>query len=427
MNPFKIFLFFLVLLIFVSVFRERESPLMRIYLDEEELRDNMIIPADSSVCKALVEVEQIDSVQTGTFLELPGSDSCLYSFFKGLNRASDTLVRIIYYGDSQIEGDHLTYTLRSRLQNRFGGKGIGYMPMEMYFNTTEKLAIVTKDFEKHIVAYDQKDTLNDFGLYGRYFQPNKNNAEVRIVNRKKEILYSNVKLLYTGQASLVVEGATTKLYNLNTLALTQKTIDTNETSTNLKLNFSDINEFTVYGFLLDSDKGIAVDDVSFRGNLNLMLNRFDGSVFRQMGELLKPALIILHFGLNVVPDERSSYKSYGLAVERDIRLLKDYLPCASIVVVGVSDMAHKVDGEFKAYSNITLILEEQRKAAINQKVAFWNIRQAMGGEGAIIQWVEKGWARTDYAHLTLDGTRQIGELLNRDLLQAYDQYVNDHE
>jgi hypothetical protein len=49
----------------------------------------------------------------------------LYRFFKKLDNAKFKKVRIMHYGDSQIEGDRISGRLRQRLQNEFGGKGPG--------------------------------------------------------------------------------------------------------------------------------------------------------------------------------------------------------------------------------------------------------------------------------------------------------------
>jgi len=38
-------------------------------------------------------------------------------------------IRIAYFGDSMIEGDMLTQTLRSLLQKEFGGYGVGFLPI----------------------------------------------------------------------------------------------------------------------------------------------------------------------------------------------------------------------------------------------------------------------------------------------------------
>jgi hypothetical protein len=38
-------------------------------------------------------------------------------------------IRIAYFGDSMIEGDLLTQTLRKLLQKEFGGYGVGFLPI----------------------------------------------------------------------------------------------------------------------------------------------------------------------------------------------------------------------------------------------------------------------------------------------------------
>ena len=38
-------------------------------------------------------------------------------------------IRIAYFGDSMIEGDLITQTLRKLLQQEFGGQGVGFLPM----------------------------------------------------------------------------------------------------------------------------------------------------------------------------------------------------------------------------------------------------------------------------------------------------------
>ncbi|MBA7681908.1 hypothetical protein ES703_90252 [subsurface metagenome] len=50
----------------------------------------------------------------------------LYPVFKAFDNAytSDKPVRIMHYGDSQIEGDRITSFLRNRLQKKFGGTGV---------------------------------------------------------------------------------------------------------------------------------------------------------------------------------------------------------------------------------------------------------------------------------------------------------------
>ena len=71
--------------------------------------------------------------QPGTIrqqLEYPdGNKSVLYPFFNHLHnlKTSGELIRILHYGDSQIEGDRITSYIRNELQKQFGGSGIGFL------------------------------------------------------------------------------------------------------------------------------------------------------------------------------------------------------------------------------------------------------------------------------------------------------------
>ena len=54
------------------------------------------------------------------------------SFFEALNVISNDpneRVRVIHYGDSQLEGDRITMQLRDALQKKYGGYGFGYVSL----------------------------------------------------------------------------------------------------------------------------------------------------------------------------------------------------------------------------------------------------------------------------------------------------------
>ena len=58
-----------------------------------------------------------------------GSSGGMVQFYEALYQSQSRPVRIAVLGDSYIEGDIMTSKLRQLLQERFGGKGVGYIPM----------------------------------------------------------------------------------------------------------------------------------------------------------------------------------------------------------------------------------------------------------------------------------------------------------
>jgi len=66
------------------------------------------------------------------FINPAGSNgsTALENFFKYLQKSDSALIRIGHYGDSQIEGDRITSLLRIMFQDKFGGSGVGYVPID---------------------------------------------------------------------------------------------------------------------------------------------------------------------------------------------------------------------------------------------------------------------------------------------------------
>lgn len=414
MHPFKIFIFASVLLAVAFLFRyeqawtEQELPPIAAKITIEEVKplqiDSLAIPATDSVYG---------------FFEGCNPDSCLANFTQLLLKSKDTLIRIVFFGDSQLEGDFFTMPVRKAFQQIYGGNAIGYMPAEMYFNTTEKVAIVTSDFEKYVVHSVMAET-NEFGLYGRFFLPTKSSAELRIKNRDRNHRYNSLKIIYSGKVNLEVDSGEKNRQKmvLDSPVIAEKILDFEDTPSDLKLIFTDNQQLKLYGILLDPLTGVVVDHLPFRGNLNLMLNCFGDESVSQMSNLLNPSLVVLQYGLNVIPDVRTNYENYRIALQRDIQLLKKYLPETSIVIIGAPDMAHKDDGVMCSYKNIELIIASQKQAAQAEGVAFWNMRKAMGGEGSVIKWVAEDLARTDYAHLNAKGSEKMAKVFTKDLLHV---------
>ncbi len=91
-------------------------------------------------------VEQ-PSDETAGYLVNPetGSGKALDAFFEALIKESpNKTVRVAHYGDSQIEGDRITTYIREQFQEKFGGEGIGFVPLDditdnvNYYRTTSE-------------------------------------------------------------------------------------------------------------------------------------------------------------------------------------------------------------------------------------------------------------------------------------------------
>lgn len=111
-------------------------------------------------------------------------------------------------------------------------------------------------------------------------------------------------------------------------------------------------------------------------------------------------------------------------VYSQLRLLRELLPNASVLVVGVSDMARKEEGQYLSYPNIGKVKQAQQNAAKRAGCAFWDLHAVMGGENAIKEWVVASppLAEKDYTHFNISGAKLVGDKLFQALMSDFQSF-----
>jgi len=385
----------------------------------------------SSIGSTLPEISfHIDSASG---IQYPGGDSTiLYPFFASLDslKEKNELSRILHFGDSQIEGDRVTGYLRQRLQQQFGGCGPGLVP----FSEEEP--------SRFSVEVRSKDPVNRFLIYGKSLPLGHRNysilhsafrLESDSTNSKENIRNSfSYRLRNTGfKRASYFEKAT--LFCRNTKSEVNYSIGKGEKGKFLTKNdslkivdlpitgkmnrlFFEVNSSAgndFYGFCLDCKSGIAVDNIPLRGSSGMELLKINPYFLQEQIRRLNVKLVILEFGINVVPYESASFNWYESNLIKVIRAIKKSKPDVQVLIVGVSDMAKKIDGQWQSYPNIELIRIAQRNAAAKTNSAFWDLYQVMGGQNSILAWARTSppLAGKDYIHLTPKGAQVVGEFL----------------
>ena len=121
---------------------------------------------------------------------------------------------------------------------------------------------------------------------------------------------------------------------------------------------------------------------------------------------------MLHFGLNVANEKQKNYAYYASQMGKVIKHLQAAFPKASILVVSVADRDTRgPDGQMHTMDGVRELLSYERKMASDCGVAFWNLYQAMGGDGSIARMAEKKQANLDYTHINFAGGRHLAGLL----------------
>jgi lysophospholipase L1-like esterase len=180
-----------------------------------------------------------------------------------------------------------------------------------------------------------------------------------------------------------------------------------------------------YGISLESKTGVMVDNIALRGSSGTDFARSSESLFKQHMDALNTKLIILQFGVNLVPHVVDSYVYYETQLFRQLSMLKRAKPDASIIVIGVSDVSRKEGSRFASYPNIEKIRDAQREAARRANVAFWDCYKAMGGQNSMVAWVNSSppLASKDHIHFSSRGASIIAEMFYSALMNEYDKYI----
>lgn len=416
-----------------------------------------------------VRIRKIEEVlKENMRIQFPDGDrSVLASFYGELKKLQEdsSLIRILHLGDSQIEGDRITYYLRRKFQQQFGGCGIGLVPVSEPTSSRSTIRNkASKNWAKHL-AYGPDyvpEHNRNFGLLGSYFSftPLSVNIPDSIKNAKdttqlpdslvitgdtteawftyskpypkyrKDAAFKELKFLYglsEKPTSLTVSTPQDTLLS-QTLdpgtAFRKISIPFDTTFQSVTFHLKSTESPQVYGAAFDCPSGVAVDNVGLRGSSGTEFVRMNRHNLQAQLQQMNVKFILFQFGVNIVPDEKDNYAHLERWYFSQLRRLKSLAPDMDILVVGVTDMAKKEGEIYKSYPNIEMIRDAQRKAAFRAGCAFWDLYEAMGGENSMISWVNASppLAGKDYTHFTIKGADLVAEMLYNAIILEYEAY-----
>ncbi|MBX3102749.1 MAG: hypothetical protein KF690_09590 [Bacteroidetes bacterium] len=362
-----------------------------------------------------------------------GDRHALDNFFLALHhlRQQPQPLRISHYGDSQIEGDRMSVFLRYFFQQKFGGYGIGYVPMTEPATSQNFLVREHTDFVRYSVFHNHvKD--GRYHLSGNVWRLPKDQEEgFYTFKLAPGVGYGQLKLLW-GNAALPWEMSvrvqdslvyTDTLWAAEGFQMTPVRLPSGAREATLTFRCRQSPDF--YGLLFDGG-GVTVDNYAIRGHAGNGLLTINSSFMQTQYAQLNTKLVILQYGGNVVP--YTDVKDFGWLEQANYNLIRKFqalLPQASVLVIGVGDAAYKdEDGNWDTYPTVPLIRNAQKRAASRAKAAFWDLWMVMGGQGAILEWVkqEPPLAGEDYAHLTWHGQKLIARELFGALMVEYEAF-----
>ncbi|MDY0343124.1 MAG: hypothetical protein RBR28_06100 [Lentimicrobium sp.] len=348
--------------------------------------------------------------------------------------------RILHYGDSQLEGDRISGYLRNRLQGIYGGTGPGFLPIKQVYEQLAAEITVTDNWLRYAVFDPTQAKLPDmnYGVYASVsrFTPIEISYEDITQTEPLPMLTAGITIRPSGKSfSRLKQFNHIGLHYGNALAPVEVgvfvngelikesiliadgayhcfEIVTGSTPDEVHLELSGSVSPDFYGLTLDGESGIQLDNIAMRGASGTIFSKMNTYGFNRMAAILDPKIVILQYGGNTVPYLKDSVgvENYTRYLSGHIKWLHNRLPEGVFLFIGPGDMSTLVNGNYVTYPLLPYLDQQLKKHCLANRVAYWSMFEAMGGENSMQYWVEQELAANDYTHFSPKGSRIISEL-----------------
>lgn len=365
-----------------------------IYIEDSVDSTTMLTGITRTTC-------QRDSLRDTT---VPQPSAPLERFFAALSDEADHCqVRVMHYGDSQIEEDRITSVIRRYLQSEYGGQGVGLVPLHQTIPTFSlrqrtimngKVQSVGEGPQRYLIYGPKYLRRPDNSCYGPM-------GQVAIMNNE----------LVAGSESIAISFTPLRNSGYHTCVrlFADSTISAELHNDTCYLS----GRGAVYGLSLESESGVIVDNIPMRGSIGTVFTEIDSTQLQQFYQTNNVRLIILQYGGNFIAGAKTEQgiRSAVYGLRKQIEYLQRLAPQADILFVGPSDML--VNDEEGIHTNPFVPQMDSLLETMCQKrgVAYFSLYRAMGGDGSMQRWQELGLAGDDGVHFTQAGAEKAGKMI----------------
>ena len=363
---------------------------------------------------------------------MPNNDLAYFDeLFEAMENASSEPMRILHYGDSQLEGDRISSDFRERLQTAFGGSGVGMVPAVQAVGAMTVVQTASPKLHQYF-SYNMGDHLSN-GRYGIMSQVAHLNGSAQFSFRSSSLegvphskTFTKVTMVCsgTGKATLNANGTSLEMTDPVAASDGMKFLSATLGTPANKVSVSASGKMEIFGIMLDGNKGISLDNVPMRGCSGTVFTITDRNTLEPFFKRNNVKLIILQYGGNSVPymKREKAFREYKQGLIAQINLFKSMAPDAKILFIGPADMSTNVKGKKETYPQLVPTIKLLEEVCTETGVAFWNLYEAMGGHNSMIKWVEANLAGRDYLHFTRDGASKVADMLFNTYLMYYRYY-----
>jgi len=340
-------------------------------------------------------------------------------------------VRIAWFGDSGVEADLITQTIRDSLQKWYGGRGVGFVPILSrapgYRRSVGHRFSGNWNWEslEPAATYRRNLGIAGHGFYTYRYPAQPDEAPwVQFTGSSlspRTDSFPTLRLFYgrnpTGSTRASVAFRTEQITGTATLldtALLNEVVLHNQAVRQVRIQAFLPPDLPLYGLSMESPDGLILDNFSLRGLDGPRLTRIPLSMLAAFHQNLGYDLLVFQFGLNVLGPTQTDYRWYELRLMRLIQHFQQAFPGIPILIVGPPDKCNGPAGTKVSNPGLPYLTSAMASAAKKGNAAFFSLAEAMGGPGSMKRWVEKErppLAASDYTHFTFAGAERAAQLI----------------
>jgi len=340
-------------------------------------------------------------------------------------------IQLLQIGDSHMQADYISHTIRTELQKVFGNAGRGLITPLKVAKTNEPFNYKTSSTSLWVnqKCISKKGEL-PIGIGGICIRSNDTNAILHLRTFDTpgmDYSFQKIRLFqFTDSSSyhLKIEDTLSKFTHL----LKQKSFENNSLinlpykTNNLMLTASKEDttqsHITLFGFSLEKNQpGILHHSVGINGAKYSDYLR--SKLFIKQTSLLQPELIILNLGTNEAFQKSFDTTKFYLTIDSLVNELKIQNPLTTILLTTPANSFY-----YKQKSKtMPLVATTIIKYAKDHNLAYWDLFEIGGGENSAISWKKNLLLGNDGVHYTKEGYIHQGNLFVKAFFNAYNQYV----
>jgi lysophospholipase L1-like esterase len=350
------------------------------------------------------------------------------------DQGKEGVVTVLHYGDSPTTADLITGDVRAQLQSRFGDAGRGYTLIAKPWAWYGHRGVEISDHGWKIRTGVGLMREGIYGLGGAAFEGQSGVwSKFRLTESQQSAVIFEY-LAKPGGGAFAVEADEQRIVDQTTDSETQsvswvqvelppgtKAVSVRPTSGTVTLFGADFRR---------GNSGLLYDSLGLNGATTSVVARvLQPTLWKQELDHAAPALVIINYGSNESSFGTFVHKQYAAELRLAIQRIRAAFPGASVLVMSPMDRGERTGlDEIKTMSTIPEIVAIQRQVAAETHIAFFDIYDAMGGDGTMARWYAASprLCTADLLHPTPQGATIVAGLFVDQLGLGYNRWKMQH-